>query len=156
MLAAYITKLITARARKNKLTARMLANARKDHSIHLKNINQLNLKIRAAGIKLCAVDKIFQISVSNKKNTENLIEMIWLKQYCTMRHPTSHQYFLSIHTSFSLLVSYFVLNKYMNSFTNVARIVDERKNCNFYTTLTRKFTLLWTRNARSSIITRTP
>ena len=28
-----MTKLITARARKNKRTARMLANARKDHSI---------------------------------------------------------------------------------------------------------------------------
>ena len=36
VLAARMTKLITARARKNKRTARMLANARKDHSIPLK------------------------------------------------------------------------------------------------------------------------
>ena len=35
VLAARMTKLITARARKNKRTARMLANARKDHSIPL-------------------------------------------------------------------------------------------------------------------------
>ena len=80
MLAAHIRKLIAARAHKNKLTARMLANARKDHSIHLKNINQLNLKIRAAVIKLCAVDKIFQISVSNKKllksNSDDLVKTI--------------------------------------------------------------------------------
>ena len=34
-LAARMTKLITARARKNIRTARMLANARKDHSIPL-------------------------------------------------------------------------------------------------------------------------
>ena len=33
VLAARMRKLITARARKNKRTARMLANARKDHSI---------------------------------------------------------------------------------------------------------------------------
>jgi len=33
VLAARNTNLITARARKNKLTARMLTNARKDHSI---------------------------------------------------------------------------------------------------------------------------
>ena len=32
VLAARMRKLITARARKNKRTARMLANARKDHS----------------------------------------------------------------------------------------------------------------------------
>ena len=35
VLAARIIKLITACARKNKRTARMLANARKDHSIPL-------------------------------------------------------------------------------------------------------------------------
>ena len=35
VLAARMRKLITARARKNKRTARMLANARKDHSIPL-------------------------------------------------------------------------------------------------------------------------
>ena len=35
VLAARVRKLITARARKNKRTARMLANARKDHSIPL-------------------------------------------------------------------------------------------------------------------------
>ena len=35
VLAAGMTKLITAHARKNKRTARMLANARKDHSIPL-------------------------------------------------------------------------------------------------------------------------
>ena len=35
MLAARKTYLITARARKNKRTARMLASARKDHSIPL-------------------------------------------------------------------------------------------------------------------------
>ena len=35
VLAACMRKLITARARKNKCTARMLANARKDHSIPL-------------------------------------------------------------------------------------------------------------------------
>ena len=35
VLAARMRKLITARARKNKLAARMLANARKDHSIPL-------------------------------------------------------------------------------------------------------------------------
>ena len=34
-LAARMRKLITARVRKNKRTARMLANARKDHSIPL-------------------------------------------------------------------------------------------------------------------------
>ena len=33
VLAARMRKLITARASKNKRTARMLANARKDHSI---------------------------------------------------------------------------------------------------------------------------
>ena len=35
VLAARMRKLITARARKNKSTARMLVNARKDHSIPL-------------------------------------------------------------------------------------------------------------------------
>ena len=35
VLAACMTKLITARARKNKRTAGMLANARKDHSTPL-------------------------------------------------------------------------------------------------------------------------
>ena len=35
VLAARMRKLITARARKNKRTARMLANARKDHSTTL-------------------------------------------------------------------------------------------------------------------------
>ena len=35
VLAARMRKLITARARKNKRTARMLANARKDHSTPL-------------------------------------------------------------------------------------------------------------------------
>ena len=35
MLAARKTYLITARARKNKRTARMLASARKDHSLPL-------------------------------------------------------------------------------------------------------------------------
>ena len=35
MLATHMRKFITARARKNKRTARMLANARKDHSIPL-------------------------------------------------------------------------------------------------------------------------
>ena len=35
VLAARMRKLITARARKNKRTARMLANARKDHSLPL-------------------------------------------------------------------------------------------------------------------------
>jgi len=35
VLAARKTYLITARARKNKRTARMLASARKDHSIPL-------------------------------------------------------------------------------------------------------------------------
>ena len=39
VLAARMRKLITARARKNKRTARMLANARKDHSIPLYNCN---------------------------------------------------------------------------------------------------------------------
>ena len=34
-LAARMRKLITASARKNKRTARMLANARKDHSVTL-------------------------------------------------------------------------------------------------------------------------
>ena len=38
MLAAHVRKLITARARKNKRTARMLANAGKDHSIPLMTI----------------------------------------------------------------------------------------------------------------------
>ena len=38
VLAARKTYLITARARKNKRTARMLASARKDHSIPLINI----------------------------------------------------------------------------------------------------------------------
>jgi len=37
VLAARKTYLITARARKNKRTARVLASARKDHSIPLKN-----------------------------------------------------------------------------------------------------------------------
>ena len=35
VLAARMRKLITVRARKNKRTSRMLANASKDHSIHL-------------------------------------------------------------------------------------------------------------------------
>ena len=38
VLAARIRKLITAPARKNKRTARMLANARKDHSIPLTSV----------------------------------------------------------------------------------------------------------------------
>ena len=38
VLAARMRKLITARARKNKRTACMLANARKDHSIPLHSI----------------------------------------------------------------------------------------------------------------------
>ena len=38
-------KLITARARKNKRTARMLANARKDHSIPLLNDQILNIHV---------------------------------------------------------------------------------------------------------------
>ena len=43
VLAARMRKLITARARKNKRTARMLANARKDHSIPL---NKISLQIK--------------------------------------------------------------------------------------------------------------
>ena len=40
LLAARMKKLITARARKNKRTARMLANARKDHSIPLYSVGE--------------------------------------------------------------------------------------------------------------------
>ena len=42
MLATRMRKLITARARKNKRTARMLANARKDHSIPLQIFAEMN------------------------------------------------------------------------------------------------------------------
>ena len=35
--------------------------------IYIAKIDQLNLNIKTAGINLCAVDKIFQFSVSNKK-----------------------------------------------------------------------------------------
>ena len=35
--------------------------------IYTAKIDQLNLNIKTAGINLCAVDKIFQISVSDKK-----------------------------------------------------------------------------------------
>ena len=35
--------------------------------IYIAKIDQLNLNIKTAGINLYAVDKIFQISVSNKK-----------------------------------------------------------------------------------------
>ena len=41
MLAARTRKLISAHARKNKRTARMLANARKDHSIPLVGVFNL-------------------------------------------------------------------------------------------------------------------
>ena len=40
VLAAHMRKLITARARKNKGTARMFANARKDHSISLQMVER--------------------------------------------------------------------------------------------------------------------
>ena len=40
VLAARMRKLITARARKNKRTARILANARKDHSIPLNGVGR--------------------------------------------------------------------------------------------------------------------
>jgi len=46
--AAGKTYLITARARKNKRTARMLASARKDHSIPLKPLRLLPIS-KAAG-----------------------------------------------------------------------------------------------------------
>ena len=39
--SARMTKLITARARKNKRTAHMLSNARKDHSIPLYSTNEM-------------------------------------------------------------------------------------------------------------------
>ena len=47
VLAARKTYLITARARKNKRTARMLANARKDHSIPLPEKSWLRTLIEA-------------------------------------------------------------------------------------------------------------
>ena len=50
-----MTKLITARARKNIRTARMLANARKDHSIpllfNMKTLFYFKLRISADMIK---------------------------------------------------------------------------------------------------------
>ena len=44
-----------------------------DNFIYPAKIDQLNLNIKTAGINLCAVDKIFQISVylAIKKNYEN-------------------------------------------------------------------------------------
>ena len=45
VLAARMRKLITARARKYKRSARMLANARKDHSIPFNCVDQLCLHI---------------------------------------------------------------------------------------------------------------
>ena len=54
-----------------------------DNFIYPAKIDQLNLNIKTAGINLCAVDKIFQISVylAIKKNYENEKKgKIWLPQ----------------------------------------------------------------------------
>ena len=53
-----MTKLITARARKNIRTARMLANARKDHSIPLQ---QKERKLSEGKRKLIRVSGKFQL-----------------------------------------------------------------------------------------------
>ena len=42
-------------------------NNNNNNFIYIAKIDQLNLNIKTAGINLYAVDKIFQISVSNKK-----------------------------------------------------------------------------------------
>ena len=42
-------------------------NNNNNNFIYTTKIDHLNLSIETAGINLCAVDKIFQISVSNKK-----------------------------------------------------------------------------------------
>ena len=39
--------------------------------INTAKIDPLNLNIKTAGINLCAIDKTFQISVSNEKNIKN-------------------------------------------------------------------------------------
>ena len=43
------------------------SNNNNNNFIYTAKIDQLNLNIKTAGINLCTVDKIFQISVSNKK-----------------------------------------------------------------------------------------
>ena len=43
-------------------------NNNNNNFIYIAKIDQLNLNTKTAGINLCAVDKLFQISVSNKKN----------------------------------------------------------------------------------------
>ena len=54
VLAARMRKLITARARKNKHTARMLANARKDHSILLIVFEMHRLSLnKNQNLKMC-------------------------------------------------------------------------------------------------------
>ena len=47
-------------------------NNNNNNFIYTAKIDQLNLNIKIAGINLCAVDKIFQISVSNTKTIEIL------------------------------------------------------------------------------------
>ena len=51
VLAARMRKLISARARRNKRTARMRANARKDHSIPLIVVHKLLFQNSLAGVK---------------------------------------------------------------------------------------------------------
>ena len=55
------------------------SNNNNNNFIYTAKIDQLNLNIKTAGINLCTVDKIFQISVSNKKY-QKLKGMIWLQQ----------------------------------------------------------------------------
>ena len=60
VLAARMRKLTTARARKTKQTARMLANARKDHSIPL-------LIVLIIRLNTCFTIGHFQMMASTKK-----------------------------------------------------------------------------------------
>ena len=72
VLAARMRKLITARARKNKRTARMLANARKDHSIPLKSQRgHFATSVAASvGVTLKVITEInFKRRISTRENS---------------------------------------------------------------------------------------
>ena len=65
VLAARMRKFITARVRKNKRTARMLANARKDHSIPL----MFPLGIYLMDINIAGSERIFYPEVGTVPKT---------------------------------------------------------------------------------------
>ena len=71
VLAARMIKLITARARKNKRTARMLANARKDHSIPL----MLLFQVISEGSELFVCKQFLWL----QKKTYTWLLAMWLK-----------------------------------------------------------------------------